>query len=647
MSTDDALSDLLLRWQEIYEREGRDTPAAELCRDCPELASELGRRIDILKRVGVLADFGVPIEKDGVDAALKAPTVQMRPTVPAESAAASLPAWLLTLLDPPRRADEAGRLGRYRILRLLGEGGMGLVLLAEDPVAARQVALKVMKPDLACRPAARARFSREARAAARLHHDNVVPVYHVDEFQGMPFIEMPLLRGETLEARLRREPRPPLALTVQVGREVAEGLAAAHAQGLIHRDVKPANIWLEEMPRRGVVRARMLDFGLARELESGEHLTESGTVLGTPAYMAPEQADGKPVRPACDVFSLGAVLYRMATGKHAFEGPTLPALLRCVAEKDPPPPHEVCPDVPRALSDLIMAMLAKDAARRPASARAVADALHDVAARASLGTTLLDRPKSPRLLDWRRPLPWGLAGVLLVAVVILAVILGQIPSCSNGGMKSNPGKDKVSGPLKGELTVRFRTLDDGRQKGAANREGRIQDSGALPLRPGEGIRVGVELSEPAFVYLVWIDSDGRATPLYPWAEGQKLNEMPPEAPRRKEVYSPADAKVLWRLEGENSGLETILLLARRDPPLGANVNLAGLIKLPPTPLSPNQKREFVIHGLDNGWPLEKQHREIRRPEAEIRVVDAPFETMLNRLGAHFEVVRAVRFAYEK
>jgi serine/threonine protein kinase len=654
MSTDDVLGDLLLRWQEISEREGREVLAAELCRDRPDLEPELCRRIDILKHMGVLAD-GVPTERDepAVDAALEAPTPPVPPTAPlnppVEPAAAPLPAWLYNLLDPPRKPNEAGRLGRYRILRLLGEGGMGSVLLAEDPVAGRRVALKVMKPDLASRPAARARFAREAHAAAKLHHDNVVPVYHVDEAKGMPFIEMPLLPGETLEDRLKRQPRPPLALTVQVGREVAEGLAAAHAQGLIHRDVKPANIWLETMPRPGVVRARVLDFGLVRELESGEHLTESGAVLGTAAYMAPEQAAGRAVGPAGDLFSLGVVLYRMAAGRPAFEGLTLLALLRNVAEKDPPPPHEVCPDVLRTLSNLIMALLAKDPARRPASARAVADALHDIAVaeRASLGTTIIDRPRFLRPLDWRRPLPWGLAGVPLVAVVILALILGRNPSDRNGDGKGNPGKNKVDGDLHGELTVRFRTLDEGRQKGTANREGRIQDPGALPLRPGEGIRVGVELSEPAFVYLVWIDSDGAATPLYPWAEGQKLSEMPPEAPRRKEVYSPAGANDLWELAGENSGLETILLLARRDPPLGTNVNLAGLIKLPPTPLSPNQKREFVIHGLDKRWPLEKQHREIRRPDAEARAVDAPFEAMLNRLGEHFEVVRAVRFAYEK
>jgi serine/threonine protein kinase len=658
MSTDDALSNLLLRWQEIYEREGRDVPAAELCQDCPDLAPELCRHIDILKRVGGLAEPEDPTEKEATAAGdlPRTRTAQGRPTnpppTPAEPATASLPGWLLSLLDPPRRADEAGRLGRYRILRLLGEGGMGSVLLAEDPVAARRVALKVMKPDLACRPAARARFSREARAAAKLHHDNVVPVYHVDDFKGMPFIEMPLLRGETLEDRLRRQPRPPLALTVQVGREVAEGLAAALAQGLIHRDVKPANIWLEEMPRPGLVRARVLDFGLARELESGEHLTESGAVLGTPAYMAPEQAEGKPVRPAGDVFSLGAVLYRMATGKHPFEGPTLPALLRCVAEKDPPPPHEVCPDVPRPLSELIRRMLAKDAARRPASARAVADALKDIAVtdRDNLGTTILQRPRFPRPFGWRRRETWVLAAVLLAAVVLFTVALWWPPADTNGGTKKDPGKSQVSAPLTGELTVHYGLMQEG--VGKTKRVGRVQDTGALPLVPGEGIHVEVQVSEPAYVYVVWIDSDGDAVRLYPLdpAGGNKMEPLtvpPPEVPRAKgKLTVPSDGG-RWEMKGDLSGLETILLLARRDKPLEAGVDLAALIKLKPTGLSPGHERELVIRGLDDGKPLPQQEQQDRDRRPDAHLVDEPFEAMLNQLGQHFELVRAVRYAYKK
>src|SRR5262249_35038997 len=150
----------------------------------------------------------------------------------------------------------------------------------------RPVALKALLPALSASPSCRARFLREAQAAAALQHDHVVTVYQVGEDRGVPFLAMQLLEGETLEARLRRSGRLPLRTALRVGREIAEGLAAAHARQLIHRDVKPGNIWLEA----GRDRVKILDFGLARAAREESHLTQSGAVMGTPAYMAPEQA---------------------------------------------------------------------------------------------------------------------------------------------------------------------------------------------------------------------------------------------------------------------------------------------------------------------------------------------------------------------
>ena len=188
---------------------------------------------------------------------------------------------ILALLKPPQQPGEFGRLGSYRIRQTLGRGGMGMVFEAFEERLQRSVALKVMNPDLAKKPDARERFLREARAAASLNHDHVVPIYHVDEQDGIPFISMPMLKGEPLDVRLKRVKPLPIAEAIRIGRETAEGLAAAHAIGLIHRDIKPGNIWLEDGRR-----VKILDFGLARRAEGTEQLTQTGAILGTPSYMA-------------------------------------------------------------------------------------------------------------------------------------------------------------------------------------------------------------------------------------------------------------------------------------------------------------------------------------------------------------------------
>jgi serine/threonine protein kinase len=182
---------------------------------------------------------------------------------------------------------------------------------------------------------------------------------------------MELLEGETLDARLGRHGRLPVPEVLRLGREIAEGLKAAHGRGLVHRDIKPANIWLE----REDDRVRLLDFGLARAVSTGGNLTEPGAVVGTPSYMAPEQAGGEPVDQRCDLFSLGCVLYGACTGRPPFLGENRSAILKAVLNEQPPQPRELNPMVPAALSDLVMRLLAKEAGLRPASAQQVLDAV--------------------------------------------------------------------------------------------------------------------------------------------------------------------------------------------------------------------------------------------------------------------------------
>ena len=268
-------------------------------------------------------------------------------------------------MAPPEGPDEIGRLGPYRILGELGRGGMGVVYRAEDIRLRRQVAIKVIQSrDWSA--SARERFRREAAATARVHHLNVNPLYDVNEINGVTVVVMQLLQGIPLDAALRQHGPLALAESLRIAREVALGLAAAHAQGIIHRDIKPANIWLEGPERRAIV----LDFGLART-PNDDALTTQGAIFGTPAYMSPEQARGGPIDARSDLFSLGVVLYQMVAGQRPFQGSNALAMILSLSHDTPRP----LTNVPPALGALVMRLLVKDPTQRPGSAREVADEL--------------------------------------------------------------------------------------------------------------------------------------------------------------------------------------------------------------------------------------------------------------------------------
>ena len=272
----------------------------------------------------------------------------------------------LSFLDAAHDASELGRLGGYRILRLLGQGGMGMVFLAEEEALHRQVALKVMSPSLSGNESARLRFLREARAMAAVVNDHIVPIHQVGEHNQIPFLAMPLLEGESLGDCLKREGKLSLAQACSLGKEIASGLAAAHAGGLIHRDIKPDNIWLEAPSGR----VKILDFGLARAQEDNE-LTQSGTVMGTPKYMSPEQAEGHEVDQRSDLFSLGSVLYHSIAGQTPFRGKSLAATLVSVISTEPSPLTQMREDTPAELSELVSKLMSKNVDARPTSAESV------------------------------------------------------------------------------------------------------------------------------------------------------------------------------------------------------------------------------------------------------------------------------------
>lgn len=303
---------------------------------------------------------------------------------------------VMAFLQPASRPGILGQFGEYEIIRVLGRGGMGIVFEAIDPWLERHVALKVLDPKFASDDIARQRFCREARSAAAVTHENVVIIHSVNEHSvsdvgDLPYLVMQYVAGETLQTRLDRG-QASIAEVVSMGRQVAAGLAAAHRRGLIHRDVKPANVLIshDECLRGGdpnniialsaMQHVKLTDFGLARAAED-VRITQTGFTPGTPQYMSPEQARGEEVDQRTDLFSLGGVLYAMATGRAPFEGSTPYMVLRQVTDATPAPVRSLNPDVPDWLAVIIEKLLAKRPEDRFESAAEVAGLLFEGEAR--------------------------------------------------------------------------------------------------------------------------------------------------------------------------------------------------------------------------------------------------------------------------
>jgi eukaryotic-like serine/threonine-protein kinase len=276
----------------------------------------------------------------------------------------------LPLLEPCDKPDRIGKLGLYEIIEVVGQGGMGTVLRAFDTKLSRIVAVKVMAPELATNPTAVKRFLREAISAAAVVHDHVVTIHAVDDQSRPPYLVMEFIEGQTLQRKIDREGALPLKQILRIGSQMAAGLAAAHKTGVIHRDVKPANILLEN----GVQRVKITDFGLARAADDVE-MTKTGVIAGTPQYMSPEQAHGQLVDSRSDLFSLGSVLYTMCTGRPAFRAETTMGTLRRVCEEAPRPIQEVNAEIPSWLTTTIDRLLAKRPEDRIQTAAEVADLL--------------------------------------------------------------------------------------------------------------------------------------------------------------------------------------------------------------------------------------------------------------------------------
>jgi serine/threonine protein kinase len=509
-STDARVEKLAQRWQDMQET-GQNVSVELVCADFPELTPAVREWIS---KFGKMEAF----------LATQAPS--------ADTLKAS---WgPENVLSAPLGPDELGRLGGYRVLKLIGQGGMGKVYLAEDVQLKRLVALKVLLKG------GDQRFLREAQTLASIDHDHIVSVYQVGEDRGTQYLSMKYLQGETLEKRLKEQLRLPLAESVRIAKQITQGLAAAHQRGVIHRDIKPSNIWLEAETQR----VKILDFGLARSTDAETMLTQEGAVVGTPAFMAPEQAQGNPVDHRADLFSLGCVLYQMISGVSPFARKDVLSTLRALELETPQLPTVRYPDTPGPLSDLAMKLLEKKPENRPASAQSVLETLlaieKDMATGTSAATgashdsTLLESPRRPAGAS-RRSFPFvpvaGIAACLAAVAVYFLWPPAQSGSSDDDRTKNNQAnvvaaaKDKGGDKPSQSIVAKVVELPKNDPLPNINRKdfkmsvempGIMEDeNGVRRVVEGEGFRFKVKVEEDAYVGLWFYADNGSIRQFFP------------------------------------------------------------------------------------------------------------------------------------
>ena len=474
--------------------------------------------------------------------------------------------------EPPTAERLPARVGRYRILGQLGRGGMGTVYKAEDPQLNRVVAVKIPRLDTPSldRPQAVQRFLREARAAARIRHPHVCPIYDVGEEDGWPYVVMAFVEGPSLADRLLAGRFDDARAAAALAARAADALAAVHASGVVHRDLKPGNILLD-----AEARPILTDFGLAYPADDGARLTVSGALVGTPAYMAPEQAAGDQARigPASDIYSLGVVLYQMLTGRLPFEGSTMSVLARLLSET-PPPPSQLRPDLDPALEAVILRAMARRPEDRFPDARTFADALR----RWSEGKPAPDAPPAAR----KEPGP--------------AVVRVALPDGSPVSVSVDPG---AGTPKKVDVSVR-----EGRRAKGKRRRLAVTVTITFALLIGLG-------AVAAGPFLAWLDQQrsggsppGSVAMGPPWAyepvrdkaPDLPANPLPPDLPLTK-VRTP---RVHIGYDVETGGA-----MVTRELPFVVGV-LADLSGSPAAPARALKDRQFRRIDRDNFDDVLKQ-----------------------------------------
>jgi len=500
------------------------------------------------------------------------------------------------------------RIGRYVVVSGLGRGGCGAVYLARDEELDRLVAVKVPARDCLQSDADLGRFVDDARTACKLNHPGIVAVYDVGrQADGTPFIVMEYVEGGSLKQSLASGPWP-AARAAKLVAAVAEAVHHAHRKGFVHRDLKPSNILLDAEGK-----PRVVDFGLA--MHESQRWLQAGTSPGTPCYMAPEQVRGQTqfLDGRTDIWALGVTLYEMLTGALPFRGENVAQLADDILNRLARPLRQTSDGIPEELERICLKCLAKGVGDRYATATDLARDLR--------------RLVQPRRRRWLVAVAAGAAArALLVALLI-------VPALRRPSDQPAPSTPL---PLSGTIDVLVWGPAHSPRRGL-----RLTDPGALPLVPGDRIRLEARLNRPAYLYLIAIDSEARALPVYPWQSGQwseRLDEspqqhlsLPPLEDHGFEVKPPF-------------GTETFVLLARESP-LPEDVNpgqvLAGL---------PHQEGPDVRLALwfDDGNLVTKQADLLRGFDlAQSRPIDDSLlrlhRVVRERLDQHFALIRAVTF----
>ena len=392
-------------------------------------------------------------------------------------------------LHPSDNPQALGRLGPYEISEVIGTGGMGIVLKGLDARLNRVVAVKVLTPALALNSTARKRFLREAQAAAAVSHPNVVAIHSVGEDR-LPYLVMEFVDGPSLQQRLESDGFLQLNQILRIGVQVASGLAAAHAQGLVHRDIKPGNILLEN----GMERVRLTDFGLARAADDAS-VTRDGTIVGTPQYMSPEQARGEPVDQTSDLFSLGSVLYSLATGRPPFRAESSYGVMRKITDEAPVPIRELNPDIPEWLCSIIGKLMAKERHDRFQSVTEL-HALLEACLGHAQHPTVITLPEMPAFSHKRRTSPFlkifaGVTAMLTIATTLLLAL--GIPVVPQSAQDPSLSQKAAPEPYRKEFVAAFSRPDHTGTLNVDIKRGSIHVTGY------DGDQVIVELCVPDYM----------------------------------------------------------------------------------------------------------------------------------------------------
>jgi formylglycine-generating enzyme required for sulfatase activity/serine/threonine protein kinase len=455
----------------------------------------------------------------------------------------------LGYLQPSSQPGSLGRLGHYEILEVIGRGAFGTVLKAFDEKLQRVVAIKVLSPEMAATSPARKRFKREAQSSAKLRHENVVSIYAVED-EPIPYLVMEYIPGQTLQERLEETGPLDLAQVLRLGKQIADGLAAAHAEDLIHRDVKPGNILLETSIDDHV---KITDFGLARTADDAS-MTQSGVIAGTPLYMAPEQALGQKLDQRADLFSFGSVLYQMLSGRPPFRAPSTMAVLKRLTEDTPRPISEIIPEVPKWMCQLVGHLHAKNPEDRYGSANEVSNILAKCLAAVADGR----KPKVPAPV---RPAddaegagisekiePRGAPRIFqqplakVAAVVLLLLLLGVTLTEATGVTNVASTVFQVAFPGKGTLMIE--SNDPGIKVSIDGEELTIEGAGVkeLTLRPGDYQFAATKDGKPVRQELVTVTRNGRTVLKIAFdPDPTRPSPEDPVAIRREPIQWPAGA----------------------------------------------------------------------------------------------------------